>query len=140
MVAAVAARVVGTPVVGPAVVADSDRVEQPVAVAPESVDKWADTAVEQPAGERRPEAAGKLVVPPDTEAVPPAEARSIAVVDVGAAEPGIEQPADSGSCMVPVVVGTAERADARAAAEQRDIASESGVPTSSQWNMVSSHD
>ena len=133
MVAAVATRVVG-----PVVVADFDKVEQLAAVAPASVDKSADTAVEQSAGERRPEAAGKLVVPPDTEAVWPAEVRSIVVVDVGAAVPGIEQPVDSGSCTVPAGVGTAERAVARAAAEQRDIASESAVLQPSRLSMASS--
>lgn len=139
MVAAVAARVVGPPVVEPAVVADIDRAEQPVAVAPASVDKSADTVVEQLADEQRPEGAGKLVVPPGTEAVRPAEVHSIVVVDVGAAVPGIEQPVDSGSCMVLVVAGTAGLAVATAAAKQPDIASESAVPKSSQRNTASSH-
>jgi hypothetical protein len=123
------------------VVADGiDWAEQLAAVVQASVDKSAGTVVEQPADERRPEAVGKSVVLPGTEAVSglAAEVRSIVATDADAAEPGIEQPVDSGNRKELAVVGTAERAVATAAAELPGSASGSAARNSSRLNTVSS--
>jgi hypothetical protein len=123
------------------VVADGiDWAEQLAAVVQASVDKSAGTVVEQPADGRRPAAAGKSVELPDTEPVPglAVEVRSIVAVDVGAAEPGIELPVDSCNRTELVVVGTAERAVATAAAERPGSASGSAARNSSRLNTVSS--
>jgi hypothetical protein len=117
-----------------------DKAEQLAAVVQASVDKSAGSEVERRADERQPAAVGKSAELPDTEAVPglAAEERSTVAVDIDAAEPGIEQPADSGSCTELVVVGTAEWAVATAAAELPGSASGSAGRNSFVTSMSSS--
>lgn len=129
------------PVVAVQVVAGTDKFERPAvasaAAEPARGGRSAGTAAEQQADGRRPAAADRSAVLPETEALPE-QAVEVGsnVAATGTAALSTEWPADSGSHTELAAGGTAEPAVPTAVVDRVRTASESAEPKSCQSSMM----